>query len=359
MGRSLERDYLESRQRVLTAMSISGPDRVPMALSFYPTKLPQTDGKDTDEELGTDVRFVEFDQPVGQVGFLRYLETLPAKITIGDLRTLRTYFEWGYHPEKPGQEPLSDARDIHDLESFRFPNLLNGRRYRHLAERVREIHARGLAAAGGPPHLGGEIFETAQRLRGFEQLMFDFFHNPELVDYLFRQLATISSESVEILARAGVDVICLDDDVGEPTRMMIAPDLWRRFLKDHFARMIRTAHTIDPTVKILYHSDGNIEPIVPDLIEIGVDAINPVQPDVMDPARLKEEYGRKLAFWGTVGTASDWTYGSPDAITSDVKERIETVGNDGGLVIGPAYDLEPSAKWENVLAFVEAVKKYG
>ena len=123
--------------------------------------------------------------------------------------------------------------------------------------------------------------------------------------------------------------------------------------------MIRTAHTVDPTVKILYHSDGNIEQIIPDLIEIGVDAINPVQPDVMDPARLKEEYGRKLTFWGTAGTASDWTYGSPDTIASDVKERIETVGNDGGLVIGPAYDLEPSVKWENVLAFVEAVKKYG
>jgi len=330
-----------------------------MALSFYPTKLPQTDGRDTDEELSTDVRFVEFSQPVSQVDFLGYLETLPAKITIGDLRTLRTYFEWGYHPEKPGQEPLSGARDIHDLESFRFPNLLDERRYRHLAERVQEIHERRLAVAGGPPHLGGEVFETAQRLRGFEQLMFDFFHNSELVDYLFRQLAMISSESVAILARAGVDVICLDDDVGEPTRMMIGPDLWRRFLKDPFTQMIGRARAVNPTIQILYHSDGNIEQIIPDLIEIGVNAINPVQPDVMDPARLKEEYGSKLAFWGTVGTASDWTYGSPDTITSEVKERIETVGDGGGLVIGPAYDLEPGVKWENVLAFIEAVRKYG
>lgn len=359
MSRSLERDRFTCRERVLAAMSISRPDRVPMALSFYPTKLPQTDGRDTDEELSTDVRFVEFSQPVSQVGFLGYLETLPAKITIGDLRTLRTYFEWGYHPEKPGQEPLSGARDIHDLDSFRFPDLLDERRYRHLAERVQEIHERRLAVAGGPPHLGGEVFETAQRLRGFEQLMFDFFHNSELVDYLFRQLAMISSESVAILARAGVDVICLDDDVGEPTRMMIGPDLWRRFLKDPFTQMIRTARAVNPTIQILYHSDGNIEQIIPDLIEIGVNAINPVQPDVMDPARLKEEYGSKLAFWGTVGTASDWTYGSPDTITSEVKERIETVGDGGGLVIGPAYDLEPGVKWENVLAFIEAVRKYG
>jgi uroporphyrinogen decarboxylase len=95
------------------------------------------------------------------------------------------------------------------------------------------------------------------------------------------------------------------------------------------------------------------------LIEIGVNAINPVQPDVMEPAALKEKYGHELAFWGTVGTASDWVYGSPSAIESEVKNRIETVGNGGGLVIGPAYDLEPDVKWENVLAFVRAVQKYG
>ena len=111
-------------------------------------------------------------------------------------------------------------------------------------------------------------------------------------------------------------------------------------------------------MRILYHSDGYIEPIIPDLIEIGVNVINPVQPDVMDPAALKEKYGNRLAFWGTVGTASDWLYGSPRAIEAEVKERIETVGKKEGLVIAPAYDLEPKVKWENVLAFVRAVRKY-
>jgi len=212
--------------------------------------------------------------------------------------------------------------------------------------------------AGLPPHIGGEIFEAAQRLRGFDQLMLDFFRNPQFVDYLFDQLASIASQSVAILAGAGVDVICLDDDVGEPSRMMIGPDLWRRFLKGPLSRIIKTASTENPAVRILYHSDGYIEPIIPDLIEIGVNVINPVQPDVMDPAALKEKYGSRLAFWGTVGTASDWLYGSPSAIEAEVKERIETVGKKEGLVIAPAYDLEPKVKWENVLAFVKAVRKY-
>jgi uroporphyrinogen decarboxylase len=359
MGHVLEREQLTSRERVLTALSLREPDRVPMALSFYPTVLPQTGGKDADEQLGTDVRFVEFEPPSEQNKFLRYLESLPTGIVVGNPRTLRTYSEWGYHPERVGTEPLAKARTMDDVRAFSFPNLLEDRRHPHLREKVQKIQSSGLAVAALPPHMGGEIFEAAQRLRGFEQLMLDFFRNPQLVEYLFSQLASIASQSVAILAKAGVDVICLDDDVGEPTRMMISVDLWRAFLKGPLSQIIRAARTVNPAVRILYHSDGYIEPIVPDLIEIGVNVINPVQPDVMDPAALKEKYGSQLAFWGTVGTASGWMYGSPGAIESEVKERIETLGKGGGLVIAPAYDLEPEVKWENVLAFVKAVRKYG
>jgi uroporphyrinogen decarboxylase len=346
-----------SRDRVLTALSIHEPDRVPVALSFYPTVSPQTRGNDADAELGTDVRFVEFEPPQEQDEFLGYLERLPSHIALGDLRILRTYFEWGYHPEKQGVEPLAKASTIDEISSFAFPDVSDEQRYQHLREKVQAIQSKGLAVVGSPPHLGGEIFETAQRLRGFERLMSDFFLNPELVDYLFKQLASIAAQSVAILARAGVDIICLDDDIGEPSRMMISPGLWRRFLKDHFAQIIKVAREVDSSMRILYHSDGYIEPVIPDLIEIGVNAVNPVQPDVMDPAKLKEKYGSKLAFWGTVGTASDWLYGSPSAIEAEAKERIETVGREGGLVIAPAYDLEPKVKWENVLALVKAVRK--
>lgn len=329
-----------------------------MALSFYQTVVPGR-AKDADEELGTDVRFVEFEPPREQYEFLRYLEVLSDRAVVGNLRTLRRYFEWGYHPERSGGEPLAKARTMGEIESFTFPKFLDKWRHQHLRERIRKLQSRGFAVAGGTPHLGGEIFETAHRLRGFEQLMSDFFRNPQFIRYLFGQLTEMASQSVAILAEAGVDIICLDDDLGEPTRMMISPELWRRFLKDSLAQIIQTARTVNPMVRILYHSDGCIEPIIPDLIEVGVNAINPVQPDVMDPAKLKGLYGSKVALWGTIGTASDWVYGSPEAIESEVKERIETVGKGGGLVLSPAYDLEPEVKWENVLAFVKAVQKYG
>lgn len=359
MGSVPGRGAPTSRERVLTALSIREPDRVPLALSFYPTALPQTIGKDSDEHLGTDVRFVEFDPPSQQNKFLEYLERLPSHIALGNLRTLRTYFEWEYRPEAVGSEPLAGARTLDDIRSFSFPKIFASRQRQHLREKVQKFHDRGLAVCGSPPHLGGEIFETAQRLRGFEELMLDFYRNPEFVDYLFSQLASMASESVVILARAGVDIICLDDDVGESSRMMLSLEHWRRFLRDPLARIIKTARSVNPKVQVLFHSDGFIEPIIQDLIDIGVNAINPVQPDAMDPARLKAKYGSRLAFWGTVGTAWEWTYGSPSQIKSEVKERIRTVGRGGGLVISPAYDLEPQVKWENVLAFVEAVREYG
>ena len=131
---------LKSRDRLLTAITVREPDRVPVALSFYPTALPQTGGKDADEQLGTDVRFVEFDPPREQNEFLLYLEQLPAHTTVGDLRTLRTYFEWGYHPEKAGAEPLAKARTMDDVRSFNFPKLLEERRHRCLGAKVRRCN---------------------------------------------------------------------------------------------------------------------------------------------------------------------------------------------------------------------------
>ncbi len=168
MDRVARGERLTSQERLLTAISLHEPDRVPMALSFYPTVLPQTGGGDADERLGTDVRFVEFDPPSEQSKFLQYLERLPAHVTVGNLRTLRTYSEWEYHPETVGSEPLANARSLDDLRSFSFPNLLEKRRHQHLREEVQKIHSRGIAVAGLPPHMGGEIFESAQRLRGFE-----------------------------------------------------------------------------------------------------------------------------------------------------------------------------------------------
>jgi uroporphyrinogen decarboxylase len=231
-----------------------------------------------------------------------------------------------------------------------------------LREQVERLHERGYAVMAAPPHLGGELFETAYRLRGFQQFMIDLVQNPPLVDYLLEQLTAMHLAVSLALARAGIDILALDDDVGEPTRMLISPAMWRRYFKPHVQTIIAACRAARPDdFFIFWHSDGYIEPIIPDLIEIGVDVLNPVQPDVMDPAALKQRYGEKLAFFGTVGTQTRWAWGTPQMIRAEVRERIETVGRGGGLIIAPAYDLEPEEgiPWENVVAFFEAVEEFG
>ncbi len=354
---------MNARERVLAVLHGERPDRAPMAVSFYPTTLRQINDADADEYFHTDIRYAEFAAPRPQEEFLAYLRSLPADVHIGSTDILRTYQHWGYHPEIPN---FSAWGDVHTVEVFaaRFaaeplPDFITPAVRRGLAAQVAAYHARGLAVMGSPPHLGGELFETAFRMRGFQQFMIDLIDNPDLVRYLLDQLTVMHIAASLALTHAGIDILGLDDDIGEPTRMLISPEHWRAFFKPCFAAIIQTCRAVNPDLRVFYHSDGCCEPIIPDLIEIGVNVLNPVQPDVMDPAALKRRYGDRLAFWGTVGTPQRWAWASPESIRAEVRERIETVGAGGGLILSPAYDLEPEVRWENVVAFFEAAREFG
>jgi uroporphyrinogen decarboxylase len=151
-----------------------------------------------------------------------------------------------------------------------------------------------------------------------------------------------------------VDVLALDDDVGMPRTMMISPASWREFFRPRLVGIIEAARAVKPDIRVLYHSDGHIEPILDDLVDIGVAAINPVQPEHMDAARIRRRYGPRLALWGTVGRQTTFAFASPEQIRVEVAERVATLGR-RGLVVCPAYDVdEPDIPWENVAAFLEA-----
>ena len=109
-------------------------------------------------------------------------------------------------------------------------------------------------------------------------------------------------------------MIWTGDDVGAQHGMLISPAAWRRFLKPRMAEFISALKAINPDLKVAYHSDGNIEPIIPELIEIGLDVLNPVQPACMDPAKLKRQYGDKLCFWGTIDEQHTLPFGTPEQV---------------------------------------------
>ena len=304
-----------------------------------------------------DVRFAEFDPPDNQTEFLRYMENLPADIHVGSQAQLRTYHEWQYHPEKGSSQPLSTIRSLADLAEFVLPDLSHPNRHRGLSKKVKHWHRQGMAVAGAPPHLGGQLFEAAWRLRGFENFMTDLVLHPRLAAYLLDELTSMLIENALILARAGVDILLLDDDVAMPTQLMLGPDTWREYFKPRLRKTIQLAREESPELLVFYHCDGNFTPLIADLLQIGVNVINPVQPDCMDAVAIKRKFGDRLAMWGTVGDARLWDWGTPDQIRVEVRRRIKTLGPEG-LLLSPAYDID-FTPFENIVAFVEAVHEYG
>lgn len=348
-------------ERIQMVLNHQQPDRVPKMVNFYPTEFSRYPNREGGEVFDTEIRFVEVREPSEQTSFLRYLRTLPQDSYVGSPQILRTYHDWGYHPEVERDARLGDAETAQHIAEAPLPDFMAQIQPDKLRAQVDALHEQGYAVMASPPHLGGELFETAWRLRGFERFMLDMVENPPLVDYLLEQLTAMHLSMSMALAGAGIDILALDDDIAEQRRMLFSPTMWRRYFKDRVRSIITAARSVNPDLAIFWHSDGNIEPVIPDLIEVGVTILNPVQPDSMDPAKLKAQYGDQLVFFGTVGTPTLWSWGTPEDIRQEVKERIETVGKGGGLIICPAYDLEPedSIPWENITAFFDAVEEFG
>ena len=351
---------MNARERLLAAMDGGEPDRVPCALSFFHMDLNSLAPRGWRWDGLVDVQFVRFPPSREEEALRRLARPYSPDTRLGSPVQMATYLHWEYRPETPDRRnPLARARSLEDLRGFPFPDLSTPYHVDGLARQVQRLHKRGLAAGGNLPHLGGELFEAAWRLRGLENFLLDLVERPDWAHFLLDRLAALARRNAEALARAGVDVLALDDDVGMPRTMMISPATWRRFFKPRLAGIIETARTIKPDLRVLYHSDGFFEPIVGDLVEIGVQAINPVQPDHMDAGRIRRRFGRKLALWGTVGRQTTFSFAGPEEIRQEVKLRIETLGR-AGLILCPAYDVdEPDVPWQNVAAFLESVQEYG
>ena len=274
--------------------------------------------------------------------------------------------EWGI-AFVPGSEyhfegmvhPLAGDISIRDIEFYPWPDVTADYRRAVARERIQTVQKMGYAAVGWPPLKGGTLFETAWGLRGFEALLMDMLENPEQAACLLDRVAELSFANYEFLAECGVDIVMLGDDVGMQDRMMISPKMWRAWFKPRYSDLIVRIKTANPETLIFYHSDGVIDPIIPDLIEVGVEILNPIQPECMDPVALKKQYGDSLAFWGTIGTQTTMPFGTPAEIRETVKSRIETVGVGGGLLLAPTHKIEPDVVWENVLAFFDAVEEFG
>lgn len=200
------------------------------------------------------------------------------------------------------------------------------------------------------------IWETSWALRGFEASLMDLVSEPDLMDTILEIPFRYHLAVAEQLTRMGVDMIWTGDDIGAQTGMLFSPDLWRRFLKPRMAEFIARLKAINPAIKIAYHSDGDARAVVPELIEIGVDVLHPVQPACMDLVDLKTRYGDRLSFWGSIDSQSTLPFGSPDNVRDEVLSRLGTIGTNGGLILGPPR-IQLDTPMDNFWAMVRTARE--
>jgi uroporphyrinogen decarboxylase len=351
---------MTGRERILAALDGLEPDRVPLALAFYRLDGAGLAPPGAWRDDMVDIGFVAFPVSDEEEELRRRALPYEGNTRIGNASQVARYAMWGYRSEDPEHgNPLERATSLADLERFPFPAIGGQRVVEDLAQWVDALHRVGLAVGGNTPHLGGELFEAAWRLRGLEAFLVDLVDRKEMAHFLLDRLAELARRNAATLALAGVDVLALDDDVGMPGTMMIGPGTWREFFKVRLAGIIAAARAVKPDIRVIYHSDGHIEPILDDLVELGISAVNPLQPEHMDALRIRRRYGSRLALWGTVGRQTTFAFGTADDIEREVRTRIETLGR-VGLILCPAYDVdEPDVPWSNVAAFLEAGRTWG
>lgn len=344
------------RERVLKAINRDWPDKTPKESGFTPAIYEMfkrnTGSDDPAGYFGMETRGVGFHGPKQLNDFSRYYEGLPPSSRINT--------EYGTG-EVPGNFyhftgyvfSLRDAKTVEDVESYPWPDFTPDYRHSHLETEVERLHELGYFVDG----FAGHIFETAWQIIGFEKMFEDMVMNPALVEAVLDHITEDNCFKARRLAQAGIDMLRTGDDVGMQDRLMMRPELWRKFLKPRLAKEISAAREIIPDLPVWYHSDGNINLIIEDLIEVGVTVLNPVQPECMDVIEIKRKYGDRLAFWGTIGTQTVMPFGTPEQVRQTVKRMIELFAP--GIIIAPTHVLEPEVPWENILAFFESIEQYG
>jgi uroporphyrinogen decarboxylase len=253
------------------------------------------------------------------------------------------------------KRPLEEAETADDVLNYPLPEALDTWRWRK-AEQMIAKYSSSYAIIGD---LEATIFELSWNLVGMEKFLIDLVMKKE---YVFTLLDRIQEDYAfpcgKKLVDMGVDVLWIGDDFGTQRGMLISPDFWRKHFKPRYASLISRWKKLNPELKIAYHSCGSIFPIIPDLVEVGVDILNPIQPKAfgMDLARIKRDWYGILCLFGGVDEQEILPFGTPQDVKQEVWKRFQQAGKGGGYIIAPSHNIQPDTPLENVLAYFDAVK---
>jgi uroporphyrinogen decarboxylase len=372
---------LTPRERVLCALNHEEPDRVPI---FFGTSGATTMLAPGYERLKAHLgitrettvfwrglQYVLMDEEAllwsGSDG--RTLLTGPAPAPLAHDVSADAYVDgWGSLWERrPGaiyyevvDSPIRTAT-IDDLDRYPWPDLAHPSRFVGLREKARAIQDAGYAVVALS---GVSAFEQAYVSRGVEQWLLDLAADPDFALALLRKITDLMKASViRLLEEAGdyIDVLVTGDDLGSQNATLISPKMYRRMIKPFHVEIYEEIKK-RTKAKIFYHSDGNIYPLLGDLVEIGIDLLNPVQVnagDMGDTARLKREFGDRLSFCGAIDTGWVLPYGSPADVRGEVRRRIKDLGPGGGYILASVHCIQPDVPLENIIAMLDEAKVAG
>ena len=206
------------------------------------------------------------------------------------------------------------------------------------------------------------IFEMSQRVRGMQNIMIDLASNEALACAFLDKMVELKIKFWETaLTQLGdlIDVISEADDYGTQTSQLISPRMFRKIFKPRLQTLFTRIHQLAPNAKLFFHSDGNIRPILPDLIEIGIDILNPIHITAtgMEPGALKRDFGKDVAFWGGgVETQSVLPFGTPQEVKDNVRRNVDALAPGGGYVFNTIHNIQADVPPENIVAMIEALR---
>ncbi|HHJ11493.1 MAG TPA: hypothetical protein ENK25_11490 [Bacteroidetes bacterium] len=251
--------------------------------------------------------------------------------------------------------PLAHAVTKADIEKFDFPDPYARGRF-DIARKNFEKYKNDYAIVA---ELETTIFETSWYLVGLEKLLTDMMTGAEYVEPLLDRIMEVNLAIGKELISIGADMVWAGDDFGSQNGMLISPDLWRQYFKPRMKYMFDEFRKANPDIIIAWHTCGSVLPIIPELIEIGLDVLNPIQPLAygMNGEYLKKTYGDKLVLFGGFDIQHLMPAGSPEEIRAEVRRLKSVLGKDGGYIIAPAHNIQDDTSVENILAFFDEAKK--
>jgi uroporphyrinogen decarboxylase len=373
---------LTPRERVLCALNHEEPDRVPLFIgtsgattllsAAYERLKAHLGVKEKPRLMSTAMQYAHLDEEVlvtlGSDGrpFLPRPAPSPLRREISPQEFID---EWGVPWRMaPGvayyeavDSPLRDAT-IADLDRYSWPDLAHPSRYKNLGDEARFLHENTpyavVALSGVSPH------ETIYMMRGLDTWLVDLIADPDFAHALMRKVTDLMLAGVtRYLEKVGpyIDVLITGDDLGTDSSLMMSPQVYRQMIKPYHAELL-AAIKQRTKAKVFFHSDGNVYPLIGDLIEVGVDILNPVQVsagDMGDTARLKREFGKNISFCGAIDTQTVLPYGTPEEVRAEVCGRIRDLAPGGGYIVASVHCIQPDVPPENVLAMCDEVRVSG